>query len=261
MHSPRISLHHLNRAAGLILVLVTASACSTLPTASPDPVFKTVAVVTRGESAVDLEAASTMDNAVKGGAVGAVSAGAIGTGAGAAAGVGGGPLAVITMPAFAAFGAAAGILGGGTVGAIVGGLQGLPAETAERVTHTLLEIRGDRDYQAELRVHVEALLPEERLGTTDRSDALAYLEVTELELEQHLSDHLSIRVRAAMTLEWGPDPYDRDSKKYKYEFQTPERHVEEWLADEGALFRAAFDDAVETLTRDMSTDLLKVPTS
>ena len=94
---------------------------------------------------------------------------------------------------------------GATAGVIIGGLQGLPSEKAEQVTRILAGLPQTRDFQEELRSAVEATVPENRRATPDRAEATTILQLTELELEQHLSDEISLRLRAKMTLRVGPE--------------------------------------------------------
>ena len=240
----------------LALTLVLASGCAMFGGADPEPRFATLAVVTQGQSDVDLEADSTTKSAMVGGGAGVVSGAVVGAGAGAATGIGGGPLAPLTMILGAGVGGALGAATGATAGVIIGGLQGLPSEKAEQVTRALAGLPQSRDFQEELRSAVEAAVPEGRRATSDRAEATAILQLTELELEQHLSDEISLRLRAKMTLEWGPNREDRNSRSYDYEYETPDRHVDDWLAEDGAAFGTSFTEGIDTIASQMSTDLL-----
>ena len=191
----------------LALTLVLASGCAMFGGADPEPRFATLAVVTQGQSDVDLEADSTTKSAMVGGGAGVVSGAVVGAGAGAATGIGGGPLAPLTMILGAGVGGALGAATGATAGVIIGGLQGLPSEKAEQVTRILAGLPQTRDFQEELRSAVEATRCRRAAeAASDRADATAILQLTQLELEQHLSDEISLRLRAKMTLEWGPEP-------------------------------------------------------
>ena len=98
-------------------------------------------------------------------------------------------------------------------------------------------------------------MPEGRRATSDRADATAILQLTQLELEQHLSDEISLRLRAKMTLEWGPNREDRDSRSYDYEYETPDRHVDDWLLNDGSAFGASFTEGIDTIAGQMSRDI------
>jgi len=237
------------------LSLVTTAGCAMLGGSEPQPTFETMAVVTRGQSDVDLEADSTGKSALVGGGAGALSAGAVGAGTGAALGLGMGPLAPAAVPVFAGIFGAGGALAGGATGVVVGGLQGLPSEKAEEVTRILAELATGRDFQGELRHEVESSLPESRQATSDRADATAIVELTEVELEQHLSDGVSVHMEAKLTLEWGPDRGAPHSKDWSYEDDTPERHVDEWLQEDGRAFGVALSEGIDTLASQMSRDL------
>ncbi len=163
------------RCAALVLAVLLASGCSSLGGPPPEPTFSSVAIVTRGEADVDLEADSTMRNAMVGGGAGA--------------------------------------LGGGVVGGAGGAVAGL-------------------------------------------GSGRAVLQLESVELEQHLSDAVSLRVRAAMEIEWGPLEGERRSRSYDYEYLTSERHVDEWLANEGAAFADELDRSIEGIAQDMLRDIL-----
>jgi len=239
----------------LAVALVFASGCALFGGPDPQPSFETIAVVTRGESEVDLEADSTTKSALVGGGAGVVSGAVVGAGAGAATGIGGGPLAPLTMVLGAGVGGALGAATGATAGVIIGGLQGLPSEKAEQVTRILAGLPQARDFQEELRSAVEASVPEGRRAAPDRADATAILHLTQLELEQHLSDEVSLRLRAKMTLEWGPNRQDPESRSFDYEYETPNRHVDDWLLDDGAAFGTSFTEGIDTIAGEMSRDL------
>jgi hypothetical protein len=242
--------------SSLALTLVLASGCAMFGGSDPVPPFATVAVVARGQSEMDLEADDTTKSALVGGAGGALGGAVVGAGTGAVVGLGSGPFAPVMVPATAAAGAVIGAGAGATLGAVIGGLQGLPAEKAEEVTRVLAGLAQTRDFPEELRSAVEAAVPAGRRATLDQAEARAILQFTELELEQHLSDAVSIRTRAKMNLEWGPNLEEPDSRSYDYEYQTPERHVDEWLAENGAAFAAGFTETIDAIAGQMSRDIL-----
>lgn len=242
------------------LGLVITPGCAMLKGPAPEPEFVTVAIVTRGQSDIDLEADSTTDSALVGGGAGAVGAGLVGAGTGAAVGAATGPFAPAAIPigaaVFGAFAAAA----GATTGLVVGALQGLPEEKAEQVTQILVVLAEGRDFQGELRSSVESSVPEGRRATSGRADATAVLQLSEIELEQHMSDVISLHMEAAMTLEWRPEGQALRSKSYDYVYDTPERHVDQWLLDDGKAFDVAFTGGIDDIARRMLRDI-KSPAS
>jgi len=238
------------------LSLVAAPGCAMFRGAAPEPEFVTVAVVARGQSDMDLGADSTGKSALVGGGSGAASAAAVGAGTGAALGVTMGPFAPAAVPLFAAIFAAGGAVAGATTGLVLGSLQGLPGEKAEQLTAILATLAESRDFQGELRSSVENTVPSGRRATSSRADASAILELTEIELEQHMGDGVSVHMKAAMILEWGPGPETRHSKNWDYEYDSPERHVDEWLAEDGHDVGAFFTGGIDTIAGEMSRDLL-----
>jgi hypothetical protein len=240
----------------LALVLVLASGCALFGGADPEPEFTTVTIMARGESDVDLEADSTMKSALIGGGAGGASGAVVGAGVGAGVGAaGGGPFAPVAAVIGAGVFGGIGLVGGATTGVVIGGFQGLPEEKAEEVTRILADLAQTRDFAEELRLAVEATIPADRRAAANQADAAAILELTELELEQHLSDEISLRVRAKMILEWGPNLEDRDSLSTDYEYETPDRHVDDWLLDDGAAFDAGFTEGIDAIAGQMSRDI------
>jgi hypothetical protein len=242
--------------AFLALVLVLTSGCALFGGADPGPQFTTVTIMTRGQSDMDLEADSTLKSALIGGGAGGASGAVIGAGVGAGIGAaGGGPFAPVAAVIGAGVFGGIGLVGGATTGVVIGGFQGLPGEKAEQVTQVLSDLAQIRDFQEELRSAVEATVPADRRAAANQADATAILELTQLELEQHLSDEISLRIRAKMTLEWGPNIEDRDSLSTDYEYETPDRHVDDWLLDDGAAFGAGFTEGMDAIADQMSRDI------
>jgi len=238
---------------GLSLLLVPG--CAMFSGSEPAPFVGPLAVVTRGQSDMDLDADTTGKSALVGGGAGAASAGAAGAGAGAALGLTMGPFAPAAVPLFAAIFGAGGAIAGATVGVVAGSLQGLPAEKAERVSLALAGLAETREFQGELRLAVENALPESRRATSDRAAATAILELSEVELEQHMGDGLSIHMEAKLTLEWGPDPESPHSKSWDYDHDSAEQHVDEWLVENGRPFDSALSSSIQEIAQQMSLDL------
>jgi hypothetical protein len=247
--------------SALALALLLTPGCAMFRGAEPEPSFEKVAVLSGGQTEVDLEADDTVKSALVGGGGGAVGGGIVGAGAGAAVGAaaGGGMLSPATAVIGAGVVGGMGAAAGATVGAVIGGLQGLPAQKAEQVTRILAGLAQTRDFQEELRSAVETALPEERRAPLDQADARATLQLTELELEQHLHDAVSVRLRARMDLQWDLELEKPHSRTTKYEYETPEQHVDAWLAENGAAFAAGFDQGIDTIARQMARDILSPP--
>jgi len=240
----------------LALVLVLTSGCALFGGADPEPQFTTVTIMTRGQSDMDLEADSTLKSALIGGGGGGASGAVVGAGVGAGVGAaGGGPLAPVAAVVGAGVFGGIGLVGGATTGVVIGGLQGLPGEKAEQVTRILAGLAQTRDFQEELRSAVEATVPPDRRAAANQADATAILQLTQIELEQHLSDEVSLRMRAKMTLEWGPNREDPDSLNTDYEYETPDRHVDDWLLEDGAAFGAGFTEGIDAIAGQMFRDI------
>ena len=59
-----------------------------------------------------------------------------------------------------------------------------------------------------------------------------------------------------MTLEWGPKGQPPHTKDWTYLYDTPEKHVDEWLGDGGAPFGVEMSGGIETIAGRMVQDLL-----
>ncbi len=205
---------------------------------------------------MDLKADTTMTSALGGGSAGASTGALAGADAGAVAGEGTGRFARIAVPVSAGLGRALGAAAGATTGVLMGGLQGLPAEKAQRVTLYLAGVAMSRDFQEELRSAVEATVPRNRRSAANRADAAAILQLTHLELEQHLDDEISLRMRAKMSLEWGSNRENPHSQSHDYVYETSDRHIDDWLLDDGAAFDTSFTEGIATIAGEMSRDIL-----
>jgi hypothetical protein len=238
----------------LALTLVFTSGCA-LFGRNPDLPFKTVAIVGQGESDTDLEADTYLKAGVTGMTAGAVGGAGTGAGLGALFGLCCGPFAPACVPSFAATGATGGAIAGGTLGILIGGLQGLPSEKAEQVTEILVGLAKRRNLREELRSAVQRKVPPGRRASLQRADAVATVRLTDLDLEQHLSEKISIRMEAKMEVECGPKCEKDKSQSYDYKYETPERHVDEWLANKGVDFGASFTEGIRLMASQMSRDL------
>lgn len=246
---------------GLAVITIAAagsallSGCSLFRPVEPENGFATYAIMTEGEVKADLEARTTTRALLTGGGVGAAGGAVAGATAGGAAAVGTGPFALIFVPAGALVGGAIGLVAGGTVGAVAGGLQGLPAQKAERVTEILTGIAGSRDFQKELVEAVTRAVPSQRRAEPERAEAIVIVRLTRLELDQSMSDEIALQLNAKLTLTWGP-PEKPLSREYDYDYETPDRHVDEWLADDGAPFSVAITESIDAIAGDISEKLL-----
>jgi hypothetical protein len=243
------------KACVLAFTIVFSSGCSLIQGFRAEPGFGTVAIATEGELETDLEARTTTGAVLSGGGAGAIGGAVAGATAGGAAAVGTGPLAFIFVPAGIMVGGAMGLVAGGTVGAVAGGLQGLPAEKAEEVTQILVRIAESRDFQEEFVSAVKVALPEDRQAPADSADATAVLKLTQFDLDQHMSDEISVLIEATMTFTWGPSD-DRSSRGYDYEYEAPGLHVDEWLQDDGAAFSAAITEGLNTIASEAAGQLV-----
>jgi hypothetical protein len=263
-HRRRRALHG---ALALWLIVAIAPGCSFW--ADPDPPdFERMEV--RGEAKTDdegalegdLHADTTLKGALIGGGSGAVTLG----GAGVAASFVVCSPSALFYPACVVLGIV--VLGGGGLiigfvgGSVVGGIGGLPLETAEQVNDVLVRLQETRDLPAELGVAMSEALPEakqiepgaDEAGTL-RPDAIVIARLDEVKLRQHSSERLSLRLWASLDIRWELEAEEPKTRTCKYEYTTPIADVEDWLLDDGAAFQDAFTDAVRIFATWMARDL------
>lgn len=177
-------------------------------------------------------------NAAKGAGMGAVGGAGLGFGASVACG----PFIIICAPIFAGGGAAIGLVAGTTVGAIDGGLKSLPREKADALQEIISATFTELDFAQILRSE----FGQQQANYWTISDAKGNLQATltldDLYIEQLRKDQLSLHMRVSMRVRHGPDKDDL-SDPVIYEFRSPDRHVDYWLADDGRNFRADISNA------------------
>jgi hypothetical protein len=218
-----------------------------------------------GELEGDLHADTTVKGALIGAGVGMVTGGGIGVGAAFASATGCTLFYPICLAAgialFGGTGAAAGLLGG----SIIGGIGGLPWETAEQVNEILLELQRTRNFPEEIRAAMAASVPSEKQLDRSRADegrpehlkpdAIVTARLDEVKLRQHYSEQVSLRMLASMIMDWELDAEEPKSRTCKYRYTSEKADIENWLLQDGKLFHDTFTEGVDTFARWMARDL------
>jgi hypothetical protein len=149
----------------------------------------------------------------------------------------------------------AGFIAGGVTGAVAGGIGGLPWKTAGQVNELLLNLQRRRDFGREIQLAIEAEVPSEKQARRDQAEAIVTARLDEIDLRQHYSERLSMRIYGSMTQEWDRASGQPKTRTCKYAFTSETRDVEDWLHDGGKLFDVAFTDAVNHFASWMARDL------
>jgi len=148
-------------------------------------------------------------------------------------------------------GAVFGLFGGG----IMGGIGGLPSETAEQITAVLGEMERKRSFDDDLSDAMHAAIPRDKQGKEGNSAGAVTARMRDFDLRQHTRDRLSIRLRASMIQSWKSEDGDSEKRTCKYRFDSERRPAEMWLEGGGGAFRAAVVDGFQTLAKWMNSDL------
>ena len=180
-------------------------------------------------------------NAAKGAGMGAAGGAGLGVGASIICG----PFILFCAPVLAGGGAVIGLVAGSTVGAIDGGRKSLPKEKAEALQEIISATFTELDFSQTLQGEFE----QQQANHWTISDAEGKLQVTltldDLYIEQLPKDQLSLQMQVSMIVRNGPDK-DDVSDPVIYEYRSPSRHVDYWLADDGQKFRVDISNAFST---------------
>jgi hypothetical protein len=140
-------------------------------------------------------------------------------------------------------------------GAIVGGVGGLPSKTAGQVNQILVDLQRRREFGGEIQFAIEREVPRAKQVAAHQAEALVTARLDEVDLRQHYSERLSIRIHGSMIQEWDRGSGQPKSRICTYAFTSQIHDVEDWLQDDGRLFDVAFTDAVNHFGSWMARDL------
>jgi hypothetical protein len=218
-----------------------------------------------GELEGDLHADTTVKGALIGAGTGIVTVGGIGVGAAfisaAPCNIFYGFCLAVGIMVLGGGGAVVGLLGGG----IIGGIGGLPSETAKQVNEILLELQRTRNFPEEIRAAMAASVPAEKQLDRSRADegrpehlkpdAIVTARLDEVKLRQHYSERVSLRMWASMIMDWELGAEEPKSRTCEYRYTSEKADIENWLLQDGKLFHDSFTEGVDTFARWMARDL------
>jgi len=240
------------RVTGALIVLATATLiCACAGSGPPKPTHSTLRTIPLGSTVqviglqpeIEIPDARTAGETVALGAAGTAIGGAA---AGFEAGLECGPYFIICS--------SLGMVGGAVFGAAFGGVDSasvaLPKEKAEALEQIM--------YSAVVHVDIPETLVErfkiEGKGLWTMTDAAAAVSITlgveGLYISQRTKDRVVVYLVNSMVVSYGSGPLDT-TKRILFSHKSAEHHVDHWIADDGANFRAAVREAFASNMEDM----------
>lgn len=172
--------------------------------------------------------------------------------------VGSGPFAIFAYPACIVGSTLTALVGGFAVGlvsgGVIGGVTGLPAETAKQVTEVLARLEENRNVGDEMLAALRAAVPEEKQVGAAEAEAAVTARFDEFDLRQHRKDQLSVRLWASMVQAWQSEGKQKENT-CEYRYTSEKKEATAWLADDGVAFEQALTHGLESFARWMNRDL------
>jgi len=219
--------------AGIALV----AGCASQPTYTPYRPVASGTVIDVDYLGADVEAPdaeSSGEAAARDAAVGAGAGAVAGAYAGLMAGAICGPLMIICSPAMALVGAGAGAIVGGIGGSIAGSIRGVPAEKAEAFEAAVAAALDSRNPHQALSDEFAANVGERWRVAEDNPRIRLELSLESLGVAQPQNDQLALILETGVIVWSGPDLAER-SRKFRFTSRSPQRLIDDWLADDAAL--------------------------
>ena len=248
-----IDQNRTTRSVALLAATALISACASTPTETTSrsvPLGSDIRV-TGIEPDVKTPNAKTAGEAVAGGVVvGAAKAALLGAGAGIMMGFGCGPLLEICIPVGAVVGLAGGAIFGAVAGGVTNAMRALPKDKAEALeaimTAMIVDFSGS-----------QKLVEEFKAQSNDRwtlTEAGASTEITlgieGLFIEQGTKDSLAVKLVTSMVVSHGPGELDT-AERILFTY-VRQHHVDYWIEDDGANFKAMIHAAYAANIADMT---------
>jgi len=231
----------------MVTVILGVVACASHETPKQLPAFDRISIEINDSGGSDLHANSTSEKATTG-AVGGFAGGAA---TGAIAGLTCGPFAWFCSP----IGAVIGGVTGGVAGGVINGMDGLPGPTAVEVSAALTRIDERRDFAAEVRAALVAMVPGTRQIAPADADARVLVTLKRIDLQQFGHDHLALRMTASMTVTWNAGKTAQATQTNEYEYETGEEQADEWTFNDGARFDEGVTQCIDRISQRMARDL------
>lgn len=224
--------------AATLLSVSLLAACASTPAPPTLRHGEPISIRSDDQGRVDVSVDSKATKAGKGaaagfaGAVGGVVLGGFG---GAVAGMACGPLAFVCVPVAAAAGAGAGGVTGGAMGASYAGRGGVSGPKAEIFNELAVSALDQQRAMSALRGRFEQ---QASLYWDVRNDSAnqVVVRMTSLHFEQPGNEQIRLVLRAEMDLTFG-----ERTRTIHLQEATPARHVDYWIADNGAKLGTELD--------------------
>ncbi len=175
---------------------------------------------------------------------GAVAGGAAGADAGFQMSELCGGFALFCMPIFVV----GGLVSGAVVGAPIGAALGLPKEKADSLDEIILAVFSDSN---QLRTPFHDALTSRYSNFWIVSDDGVYPEISlsppSAVIKQGLGDSLKVRIAVEVTVRYSAEEKRGVTRPLLFLHDTGSFHIDEWIANEGVLFRDEVLQAVQTV--------------
>jgi hypothetical protein len=238
-----------------MLVLSLLSSCTTQPqtpgtSRTGPPKIEFFAVTTSEQLTGVGRAESAGDRVGEGMSKGATAGVAGGAVAGAAMC---GPWFLVCLGITAGIGAVAGMTAGAAYG-----FSGVSTEDALYVNEALSHLDQEYDFQQELLEQLEQRLPATVQASPELADAQVVVQLDRIDFVQHSRDNIRLESQGSMILGWKDGDATRNSDRIAFSAQTPEKDIDDWLADDGRQLGAGIRECIEELASGMSARLLQI---
>lgn len=231
----------------MVTVMLGVAACAGHQPPKQLPAFERISIDMSDSVGSDLHANSTSEKA----AAGAAGGFAGGAATGAIAGLTCGPFAWFCSP----IGAVIGGVTGGVAGGVINGLDGLPGPTAVEVSAALTRMDARRDFAAEVRTALVAMVPGAHQIAPADADARVLVTLKRIELQQFGDDRLALRMTASMKVTWNAGKRSRATQTNEYEDETGKEQADEWIDNDGARFDEGVTRCIDRISQRMARDL------
>ena len=228
------------RFLAVLVIAALTSACAGTPTntaVQSVPRGDTITVVGVISELETPNARTAGENIAGGAATGAAGGAVMGAGAGFMMGFACGPLFLVCSPAGLVGGAAGGAIFGAAVGGISKAMLALPKEKAEALEILMAETINDLSGS-------QTLVDEFKMQSDNRwslLDAGASTEITlgieEFSIDQGKDDTLVLKIVNSMIVTYGPGEFDT-IETILYTYVSGRHHIDHWVENDGANFRA-----------------------
>lgn len=183
----------------------------------------------------------------------------MGARAGAATGIAAafycGPWYVICAMATIPVGAVVGAAGGAATGAVVDSKERPSKKQLKELDTFFIEVSNTRTIHLELRDHVIALTPPERLVDSELADAMLQIRLSDVRFSQLSEGVYKLQLSADVKAQWNRNTNKTRVASRSYSYSSRPKPIADWLQKDGQVINQAFDTSVQGLADEINRDL------